>query len=152
MSRDAQQEEAPPDRELRARQAYGFFYLRVEEETGALSSAKRPVRSRKEDYEAYLGTTIVSKMLEASSLEGFLEHMHYRVNRDGEGRIISLLRQDDALINPALDYRVLKELATYVLGAELVFANEFGDGWEWKADGDVLRHCSGHLTVEPKGR
>lgn len=141
----------PQDRKLRARQAYGFFYLRPEEESGALSAAKRPVRAKRSAYEEYLGTTVVDEMLDVSSLEAFLENMHYYIERDGEGRIISLLRADDPPINPALDYRVLREVASHVLGAELVFANEFGDGWEWKADGDELCHREGHVTVESKG-
>ncbi len=142
--------DVPTDRRVDARQAYGFFYLRPEEESSALSLAKRPLRSQKEAYEEYLGANIVDEMLETSSLQEFLQHMHYRIQRDGEGRIVCLLRRDNPPINPALDYEVLKELATCVLGAELVFANEFGDGWAWKADGDALTHCSGHVTVEPK--
>lgn len=140
----------PDDREIDARQAYGFFYLRPEEESSALSLGKRPIRDQQAAYEEYLGASVVREMLEASSLEEFLQAMHYDIGRDGEGRIVSLLRRDDPPINPALDYKVLKELATNVLGAEMVFSNEFGDGWEWKADGDALTHRPGHVTVEPK--
>lgn len=150
MNQDAANEMTPPNREVWARQAYGFFYLRPEDESSALAAAKRPLRSSRGAYEEYLGVEIVEKMLEASALETFLQYLQYRIERDGEGRIISILRRDETAVNPALDHQVLKEMATYALGAELVFANEFGDGWEWKADGNALRHRSGHVTVTSK--
>lgn len=140
----------PHDEKVHVRQAYGFFYMRPESEADALAAAKRPLRSDREAYEEYLGPAVVAAMLDASSLEAFLRQMHYVLTRDGEGRIISLLRRDEPAMIPVLDYQVLGGAASYASGVELVFANFFGDGWAWKAEGDELCHRSGHVTVEPK--
>ena len=139
----------PLNCEVHVRQAYGFFYLRPENEPGALAAAKRPLRDKRGAYEEYLGPPAAGAMLGASSLEAFLEEMHYALTRDGEGRIISLLRRDGPAMIPLLDYYVLSGVASHADGAALVFSNAFGDGWEWKAEGKGLVHRPGHVTVEP---
>ena len=118
---------APSNDKRHARQAYGFFYMRPEKEHDALMAAKRALRTNRNAFNDYLSPSTVGKMSSTSSLEAFLQHMHYGLTRDGEGRIISLLRRDEPAIIPALDYRVLEAMASYADGAELVFANEFGD-------------------------
>jgi hypothetical protein len=133
----------PQDQKMYVRQAYGFFYLRPEHEADALEAAHAVLQGHHLAYSDYLGKMAADAAASAASLEA----LHFEVTRDGEGRIVNLLRRDGPAMIPILDHQVLEAMAPYVDGAELVFTNAFGDGWEWKAGDGRLLHQAGRVTV-----
>lgn len=148
MSRDT-----PPKHKVNARQAYGFFYLQPEREADALDAARRVVRERRGSFENLLGTPETEALLRAGAFEEFAARWGYAARRDGEGRIIHLVRRErpeiGADVVPFLDHVILEAVAPYVDGAELVFANPFGDGWAWRIEDGALRYRRGRVTVAP---
>ncbi len=139
--------DAPPKYAVNARQAYGFFYLQPEREADALDAARRAVRENRDSFENFLGTPETEALLRAGAFEGFAGQWGYAARRDGEGRIIHLVRPGEAEVVPFLDHVILEAIAPHVDGAELVFANPFGDGWEWRIEDDALRYRSGRVAV-----
>ena len=135
------------EREVYARQAFGFFYLRPEEESGALAAAQRALGSDEEAFRSYAGEAEISAALAATTLEELLEPLHYDLGRDGEGRVVHLLRRDGPPMVPALDAKVIGTLAAYAEGTTLVFATPFGKGWEWSFREGRLQQRSGRVGV-----